>query len=95
MKEAYSFAMKSIITFLFIAGIYIGCTSKSDFKVGKNQSERIGYNSVVNTGSAYWCCSDQSDYRTGFKAKAKNGRIVTGCFCSKLGEGVTIRFKNN
>jgi hypothetical protein len=70
----------------------VSCTSSNDFEIGKQQLEQSGYTNVVNTGYSMFCCSKDDDFSTGFKCKNKKGEIVTGCFCSTLLKGVTIRF---
>jgi len=68
-------------------------TSKNDFRKGKQQLENMGYTDVERTGYKAFCCSDDDSFATGFKAKDKNGNPVSGCFCSALFKGVTIRFE--
>lgn len=71
----------------------VGCTSDADFRKGARQLELQGYTEIENTGYSMWCCSDEDTYSTGFEATDKDGEIVTGCFCSSWGKGVTIRFE--
>jgi hypothetical protein len=75
---------------LFVA---FGCTSDTDFENGKAQLENMGYTKVEKTGYKMWCCGEDDDFSTGFRAVDKNGNTVKGCFCSGIGKGVTIRFK--
>lgn len=85
--------MRKIITVLgFILIMATSCTSGNDFDNGKQQLENQGYTNVVNTGYDMFCCSNDDDFSTGFKALDKNGNVVEGCFCSSLLKGVTIRF---
>lgn len=85
--------MKKIFLILLVAGIVSSCTSSNDFEKGKQQLESQGYTHVENTGHNYFCCSNDEQFSTGFKALDKNGKEVEGCFCSALGKGITIRFE--
>ena len=69
------------------------CSSSNDFEKGKKILEQQGYREIKNTGYEMFCCSEDDGYSTGFEAKAQNGEIIKGCFCSSLGKGVTIRFE--
>lgn len=76
------------ITILFLAS----CTSENDFDKGKRQLEQMGYTDIENTGYDAFCCSKSDNFSTGFKCKDKAGKEVTGCFCSALLKGITVRF---
>jgi len=69
------------------------CSSNSDFGNGKTQLENQGYTNIQNTGYSWFCCGEDDNFSTGFKAKSKNGKEVKGCFCSAVGKGITTRFK--
>lgn len=81
-----------VIIFLFII-FRIICTSDNDFEKAKKQLQAQGYTNIENTGYDLFCCSDEDNFSTGFKAKDKNGNIVEGCICSGILKGLTIRFK--
>lgn len=68
-------------------------TSDNDFEKGKEQLESQGYTDVENTGHNMFCCDESDGFSTGFKAKAKDGTEVKGCFCSSLLKGITIRYE--
>lgn len=84
--------MKVLLSVLFIAIILAGCTSENDFDKGRKQLEQMGYKDIENTGYDAFCCSDSDSFSTGFKCKDKQGNTVTGCFCSALLKGITVRF---
>jgi len=79
-----------IVFFCLLLG---SCTSEHDFSVGEQQLEVMGYHDIHETGYAWFCCDDNDDFETGFKAVSAKGDTVAGCFCSTLTKGVTIRFK--
>lgn len=81
------------ITTVILAITLIGCSSDNDFNKGKKQLEQQGYTNIQNTGYDIFCCGEDDNFSTGFKAKDKNGNIVEGCFCSRFLKGVTIRFE--
>lgn len=85
--------MKRLFLSLIIAVSLYSCTSKKDFEKGKAQLENMGYSEIENTGYSSFCCDDKDTYSTGFKCIDKKGNQVTGCFCSSLTKGVTIRFE--
>jgi len=52
-----------------------------------------GYSEIKTTGYAFWYCSDNDHYHTGFQAKNPRGMIVEGAVCCGLmTKGCTIRF---
>jgi hypothetical protein len=83
--------MKTILLLLTV--LVMGCTSSNDFNKGKQQLEQQGYTDIENTGHNYFCCDKDENYSTGFKCKDAKGNVVTGCFCSEVLKGVTIRFE--
>lgn len=85
--------MKHFFTLLLVLAVLAGCSSKNDFNEGKAQLEAMGYTDVKDTGYRMWCCDREDSYSTGFTAKTKTGKLVSGCMCSTLTKGVTIRFK--
>jgi len=70
----------------------ISCSSQNDFDKGRAQLEQQGYTEIEETGHKFFCCAEEDTFSTGFKCKDKNGNTVTGCFCSSVFKGVTIRF---
>jgi hypothetical protein len=85
--------MKHFFLLLITLAILSGCTSSNDFETGAKQLKQQGYTDIEMTGHKFFCCSDDESFSTGFKAKNSEGEIVTGCFCSELFKGVTIRFE--
>lgn len=83
--------MKRLILLSLV--VLCSCSSKNDFKNGKKQLESMGYTHIENTGYTMFCCSNEDSFKTGFKAKDKNGNTVKGCLCSTFFKGVTIRFR--
>lgn len=86
--------MKKILSSLTVVVIssLCSCSSNNDFNKGKQQLKNQGYTNISNTGYSFFCCSEEDTFSTGFKATDKNGNKVTGCFCSGLLKGITIRF---
>lgn len=85
--------LKSMLIGIVILSMTTSCLSSSnDFEKGKQMLENQGFTDIKNTGYEYFCCDDKDTFSTGFTAKAKNGAEVSGCFCSKILKGVTIRF---
>ena len=68
-------------------------SNKSDFEKGKKQLIQQGYVDIEDTGYSFFCCDEKDTFSTGFKCKNSKGEVVTGCFCSAMGKGVTIRFQ--
>lgn len=86
--------MKKILITLLLTSLLVSClSSTNDFEKGKKQLEQQGYTDVENTGYNFFCCDEKDTFSTGFKCKNKNGDIVTGCFCSNVFKGITIRFE--
>lgn len=83
----------NLLAVLIAVLLLTGCSSKNDFAEGKAQLESMGYTDVKDTGYRMFCCDQNDSYSTGFTAKARTGKIVSGCMCSTLTKGVTIRFK--
>lgn len=80
----------------FLLSIFLlatSCTDDNAFTEGKRQLEAMGYTDIKNTGYSAFCCSKDDDFSTGFYAKDQKGNVTTGCFCSSLFKGVTIRYK--
>lgn len=84
--------MKTILISAFLLLFISSCTSNGAFENGKKQLQMQGYSNIENTGYSWFCCSKDDDFSTGFEAIDKNGNKVTGCFCSGVLKGVTIRF---
>ena len=86
--------MKKIVAILVLV-LFVSlssCTSDKDFEKGKMQLESMGYTEIENTGYSMFCCGEDDTFKTGFKARDKNGQIVNGCFCSGIFKGVTVRY---
>ena len=82
-----------LIALTFFALAISSCTSDNDFNKGKQQLEQQGYTDVTSNGHAWFCCDEKDTYSTAFDCKDKNGNKVSGCFCSTVLKGVTIRFR--
>lgn len=81
------------LLFVLLAVAVFGCSSSNDFENGKHQLESMGYTDVESTGHEFFCCGNDDSFSTGFTCKDKDGNTVTGCFCSAILKGVTIRFE--
>jgi len=84
--------MRKLMVAIFVLATLGACTSNNDFNQGKRQLESRGYTNIQNTGYEMFCCSDSDDFKTGFKATDRDGVEVTGCFCSAITKGLTIRY---
>lgn len=83
--------MKVIIVLLLLFSIG-SCTSPSDIEIVRRNLEAQGYTNIEMTRYRLFCCSEDDMFKTGFKAISKTGEVVTGCACSGIWKGVTIRF---
>lgn len=65
------------------------------FKKGKRQLETMGYKNIKEESYPFFCCdkNDSMLFSTGFSATDKDGEKTTGCLCSAMFKGVTIRFE--
>lgn len=70
----------------------LSCTSQSDFEKGKKILEQQGFIDVQKTGVSLLCCDKKEQFTTGFTCISKEGKVVSGCFCSSFGKGMTVRF---
>ena len=79
------FAMSLLVA---VIALGTGCTSS-------NEAERVlaanGYTDVQITGYAMFSCSEDDQFKTGFKATAPSGQKVSGAVCSGFLKGATIR----
>jgi len=69
----------------------MSCVSGNDFDKGKQILEGHGFKNIKNTGWSPMCCGDDS-FRTGFTALTHDSVAVSGCFCSTIFKGITIKF---
>lgn len=81
-----------IIITLLILSLLFGCTSRYDFDTARGLLSVQGFTDIKNTGYSPFCCSNDDSFSTGFTAKDKFGNVVSGCICSGIGKGITIRF---
>lgn len=82
-----------LLTAFLLVGLISACTNQEDFNTGKRMLELQGYSNVKSIGYTPLCCGTDDTYQNGFTATDKNGNVVTGCICSGILKGVTIRFK--
>lgn len=82
-----------IILSLIIILSIIECSSVTDFDKAEIQLQLQGYTDIKNTGYDPFCCDRNDRFSTGFTAKDKSGRETSGCICSGIFKGITIRFK--
>ena len=86
--------MKNTRILLMISALFVcSCTNSDAFLKGKEQLENMGYTDIRSTGYNALCCGENDTFSNGFIATAKNGNVVTGCICSGLLKGITIRFE--
>lgn len=78
-------AIVLILCFLF----QNGCTQPDDTI---HLLEQQGYTDVQITGWRPFMAGEDDTFSTGFRARARNGDIVTGAVTSGLMKGKTIRF---
>ena len=74
-----------IIAILLLAG----CTKPDE---AKRVLTNEGYTNIEITGYNLFACSDEDTFKTGFRAKNRNGKIITGTVCSGVLKGSTIRY---
>lgn len=78
----------SVLAFVCMA--VAGCTKPAESKA---LLEGQGLKDVVITGYNFFGCSEDDDYRTGFRAVGFSGQVLTGTVCSGLFfKGATIRY---
>lgn len=77
---------KFLLTLVAVA--LVGCT---DSDVAHKSLAGAGYTDIEITGYAFFGCSDDDAFRTGFNAKGLNGQPVEGVVCSGWFKGATIR----
>ena len=82
--------MKKVLLSLVIAAMFTACTSATD---ANKALEAEGYTDITFTGYDWFTCSKDDTYHTGFTAKNREGKTVTGTVCSgMLFKGATIRY---
>lgn len=84
--------MRNLFLALALVLTLSGCTNKT-------QAERLleaqGYENIKMTGYAWFACSEDDFFSTGFMATTANGSFVSGAVCSGLFfKGATIRFNS-
>lgn len=83
--------MKKTLALLALAACLAGCTEP------KHTAEILainGYTNVQITGYAWFACSKDDWYHTGFTALGPTGLPIKGCVCSGLlFKNSTIRFE--
>lgn len=77
--------MKLFLLFLLL--FVAGCTQPDKATIAL---QRDGYTEIQITGYSWFGCGKDDDFSTGFIAK-KNGKQVTGVYCSGWWKGGTIR----
>jgi starvation-inducible outer membrane lipoprotein len=82
--------MKKALLILAMALSITACTSVTD---ANKALEAEGYTDITLTGYDWFSCSKDDTYHTGFVAKNREGKTVTGTVCSGLlFKGYTIRY---
>lgn len=77
---------KLLIALLLLAG----CTSETD---ARRALEAEGYKDIQITGYDWFACAKDDTFHTGFKAKNRDGKTVSGVVCSGLiFKSATIRY---
>lgn len=89
--------MKKVVTVVFVLLLIVVVVSMI-MGGGLTQPEKAirilsqqGYTNIEITGWRPMMCSDEDDFATGFQATSSNGSVVTGCVCSGIMKGSTIR----
>lgn len=81
--------MKKILL-LTMCLFFIGCTNKED---ANRALSNEGFSDVLITGYSFFACNRYDFYHTGFTAKNKDGKEVSGVVCSGLlFKNATIRW---
>lgn len=84
--------LKKAATFLLLGSTALlgGCTSERD---ARRALEAEGYSDIRITGYNFFACSKDDFFHTGFEAKNREGKRVTGTVCSGLFfKNATIRY---
>ncbi len=81
--------MKTLLKTILAAALICSCT-QNDKTIEVLQN--AGYTSIEVTGYRPLMAGRDDTYSTGFRAKAPNGRIVTGAVTGGPFKGQTIRF---
>lgn len=76
------------ILLLCLVAMLSGCTDEPNTR---RVLENDGFKNIQITGWRPFTCDEKDSFATGFIAE-KNGRTVTGCVCSGIFKGHTIRF---
>lgn len=63
----------------------------SDAPTAKRILESAGYTDVSTSGYAFFACSQDDSFATGFTATAPGGQRISGAVCSGWLKGGTIR----
>lgn len=76
---------------LSIIVLAIMATACTDSTVATKTLSSAGYKDVEITGYAFFGCSEDDAFHTGFKATGQDGKPVEGVVCSGWFKGATIR----
>lgn len=93
--SVYCYGLIAMCVFCYVKACSLGefdAPGKSVFQIGARQLEQMGYRDIQDAGFDIFCCGKSEIRSTGFRAKDSRGRPVTGCMCSGIFKGVTIRF---
>lgn len=82
--------MKKVLALAATALLLAGCTDTSDKNV--RLLESMGMTNVQLGGYAWFSCSEDDTFSTGFTATGVNGEQVTGALCGGFFKGTTVRF---
>lgn len=85
----YMIVMLILITAISAAGPIFSKSYKGEDTIRILKAE--GYQDVELTGYKWFTCGKDDMFANGFKATGKNGTTITGCVCSGLFKGNTIR----
>ena len=82
--------MKNLIFLLVFCFTIVGCTRPDS---ARELLTKEGYTDIEITGYAWFACSEDDKFQTGFRAR-KNGQVIEGAICEGLIlKNKTIRYK--
>lgn len=76
---------------LLLASALLLLTSCSDADGATRVLQQAGYTNIQTTGYAWFGCSEDDTWATGFVATSVSGDRVEGVVCAGLMKGATIR----
>lgn len=80
----------ALLTLSYLIIVPHACTDK---KGAKHLLEQNGFTEIKITEYKFFMCGKEDQFSTGFEAVSPTGQKVSGCVCSGIMKGKTIRFE--